>query len=88
MRCGDSWYWKSSGEIGNELMMFPVCDECWSKISGEQKHKYIELLVDKWLKEGPLDDHNKQKVQWAHERIDGHSLTVKERLYRELDRVK
>ena len=47
LSCGDSWYWKSPHIFKDSVrgVMFPCCEECWSKMDITRKKFYVEMLV-------------------------------------------
>ena len=70
MCCGDSWYWKSTDKISDEISMFPVCDECWEKMAKEKKHEYIDRLAEWWKDMHPLTKENLEEIRRAHEIVE------------------
>ena len=53
MKCGDKWSWKVEHSIETfSHGMFPCCEECWRKISDEERIHYVNRLCDDWLRTG------------------------------------
>jgi len=60
MRCSDRWNWKKHHTICvKEMRMgaFPLCEECWSRCSVEERKMYLNKLVDLWIKLVPDQKH-------------------------------
>lgn len=55
-RCGDNWDWKKEHQIPYQHdakgrvqgLMFPVCEECYQKISPEERMEYCVQLWKSW----------------------------------------
>ena len=50
-KCGDTWNWKEPhSTIYNEYGTgcFPLCKECWQKLTPEQRLPFYMQLVDLW----------------------------------------
>ena len=56
--CGDKWNWKPKHIIpyGNAAGMFPLCDECYDRLSPEERYHYCQELWRDWGRpEGEVD---------------------------------
>lgn len=64
LKCKDSWNWKKSHDLkySKDEAMFPLCEECWSKIDIKEKKHYVDKLLMKWRIDGtPLKELEKIK---------------------------
>ena len=62
-RCGMTWNYAKSKSIRYSVSdgMFPLCEECFDRLSSEEIDPYIEKLVMVWL--GSHEWGNKQSPQ-------------------------
>ena len=77
MHCGGTWDWKEGHTImySESGGMFPLCEECYKKLSIEEVEHYIKELVDWWIElfpDYPRYQENKEAI------IEGAIKTVKE----------
>ena len=58
LRCGDRWNWKSHHVIpyGGGAGMFPLCEECYNKLSPEERYRYCRELAREWEKWGRSEE--------------------------------
>jgi len=66
MRCGDSWSWKKDHTIPcKDGGIFPLCEECWSEISEEEKIFWVRELERKWRSQGIVYVYHRSKLDEA-----------------------
>jgi len=53
-RCGDTWNWKTAHSTPYEegRACFPLCEECWSELTPDERLPYYEELVAVWGERG------------------------------------
>ena len=56
-RCGDTWDWKKGHTtyFDESRGCFPLCHDCWSRLTPEERLPYYERMVDSWLTEAVKD---------------------------------
>ncbi len=62
--CGDTWNWKKIHSIpynDRGSGMFPVCDECYKKLSPQERYDYCRALWRSWNSPGKDIDWDKIK---------------------------
>lgn len=57
-RCGGTWNYKKSHDLAFDKGsgMGPLCQECWTKTTTEQKKFYVRQLVDLWRRDDPTSN--------------------------------
>lgn len=59
LRCGDTWDWKPEHvthyrtEGWPKEGCFPLCEECWERLTPEERWPFYDGLVDKWIADHP-----------------------------------
>lgn len=53
LKCKDSWYWKKYHVtyFVEGRGMFPLCEECYQKITPEERFAWHKKLLDEWSEE-------------------------------------
>lgn len=53
MKCGDTWNWKKwhHTQYTQSSGCFPLCEECWSSLTIEQRVPYYHALVNEHIQQ-------------------------------------
>lgn len=73
--CGDSWHWKEHhstpycshpGESDGPCKgMFPLCVECWEKLTPAQRLPYYEQIITAWRADGFNNESEAEAIRAA-----------------------
>jgi hypothetical protein len=63
-RCTMPWKFTKSHttQYTNNKGCFPLCEECWSTLTIEQRVPYYEMLFARWEQDQPMEEGEKQAI--------------------------
>ena len=62
--CKDKWNWKKPHYIqySTHEGMFPLCEECYNKLTPTERLFYCKLMIGTWIGKGSLETLENYKI--------------------------